>query len=321
MPNLTRSRHSPQDRDQLRRSGLRFLEVPAALALGVLLWPLSRSVVAQVGVGNAVTALVVLVLVSGFYRWLVRTLTPARAARSGSTTPVAAAHLAGQKDPTRARLVAEYRDDLLVEHAIARASTTEFSDIRDQIELLKRQDSRTEESNPAERDPDSVERRARHEAAHVVVALATGASICSASVGIRAIGTTSGGYVESVAPLADPADRVWALLRISLAGQVHDLRHGYRDGGSSIDMTNAERHARHLASAGLRPPGFDEELTISALVAAARAEVETILNDHADAVTRIADLLAENADQGRVLRDPDLRPLFESPAGQKTPTP
>ena len=313
----------------MRRSGLRLLDVLAAivaLALGGVLWPLIRSIVAQVGAENTVATLIVLVIASGLYRWLSSPIAPTATATAASAAPIADGllgdHAVLPPISLWKALLAEYHDDLLVEHAIARASSMEISDIRDQIELLKQQDSRTEESSPDDRNPDSVERRARHEAAHAVVALATGASIRRASVGFQksAGGTVLGGIVESVAPLADPRVRVWTLLRINLAGQALDLRNGYRDSTSSLDMANVERHAQFMVSADLRPPGFSGELTVSALIDAARADVEAILNDHADAVSRIARLLAENADQGGILRDPDLRPLFELSANQKTST-
>lgn len=234
----------------------------------------------------------------------------------GAAAGVGAAAAAMRPARVRDELLEEFRDQHLVEVARARAANPDDpSEVRVHLRALQADDARTPRTTPSPALLTSQFRSARHEAAHAVVALATGASIKSAAVrhGIGADGREFGGIVNPIMPLADAEVQQWSRLQICLAGKVIDHRSDFRDHGSVSDVRMADEAAQHLVSIGLRPPTYTGEMTTSALIAAATKAVEELLDTHDRAVSRITAALLDATKDGSELRDPDLRVLFEEP--------
>lgn len=130
--------------------------------------------------------------------------------------------------------------------------------------------------------------RARHEAAHAVVARALGHTILSAD--IRHAGDRSG-HVEFVPPLPSRGmgPDLWDELTIAVAGSALDLAEGRRHAGSRDDIQLAEATAAALISTGHTPEGADGPPgTIARATAAARDRAARILTDHRDQVDVLA---------------------------------
>lgn len=130
--------------------------------------------------------------------------------------------------------------------------------------------------------------RARHEAAHAVVARALGHTILSAD--IRHAGDRSG-HVEFVPPLPSRGmgPDLWDELTIAVAGSALDLAEGRRHAGSRDDIQLAEATAAALISTGHTPEGADGPLeTIARATAAARDRATRILTDHRDQIDVLA---------------------------------
>lgn len=130
--------------------------------------------------------------------------------------------------------------------------------------------------------------RARHEAAHAVVARALGHTVTCAD--IRHAGDRSG-RVESVPPLPSRGmgPDLWDELTIAMAGSALDLAEGRHHAGSRDDIQLAEATAAALISTGHTPEGADGPPgTIARATAAARARAARILTDHRDQVDILA---------------------------------
>ena len=130
--------------------------------------------------------------------------------------------------------------------------------------------------------------RARHEAAHAVVARALGHTVTCAD--IRHAGDRSG-RVEFVPPLPSRGmgPDLWDELTIAMAGSALDLAEGRHHAGSRDDIQLAEATAAALISTGHTPEGADGPLgTIARATAAARARAARILTDHRDQVDVLA---------------------------------
>lgn len=146
--------------------------------------------------------------------------------------------------------------------------------------------------------------RARHEAAHAVVAHSLGHTILSAD--IRHAGDRSG-RVESVPPLPSRGmgPDLWDELTIAMAGSALDLAEGRHHVGSRDDIQMAEATAAALISTNHTPEGADGPPgTIARATAAARARAARILTDHRDQVDILATALIERrALTGRQVHD------------------
>lgn len=151
-----------------------------------------------------------------------------------------------------------------------------------------------------------LERRARHEAAHAVVALHHGKPTVRADVirNHRVGGSVSYGSVHGAI-----ADVAYQNMQISFAGQIIDVAGGYLDGGSQDDMRQVTDTAMMILSTGARPEGFAGSLTVERLVRSARAEAATLLGNHEAAIERITAALVEK----RILNHADLVTLLELP--------
>lgn len=134
--------------------------------------------------------------------------------------------------------------------------------------------------------------RARHEAAHAVVAHSLDHTILSA--GILHAGDR-GGHVESVPPLPSrgTGPDLWDALTITLAGSALDLAEGRHHAGSRDDIRTAEIIAAALISTGHAPDSDAPLRTIAQATDAARARANWILITHKNQVDAIAAALIE----------------------------
>lgn len=155
-------------------------------------------------------------------------------------------------------------------------------------------------------DDYQLERRARHEAAHAVVALHHGKPTVRADVirNHRVGGSVSYGSVNG-----DLADIAFQNMQISFAGQIVDLANKYFDGGSQDDMRHITDYAMMILSTGARPEGFTGSITAERLIRSARAEAATIVANHEAAIERITAALVEK----RVLSHAHLAALMDLP--------
>lgn len=152
----------------------------------------------------------------------------------------------------------------------------------------------------------SLERRARHEAAHAVAGTWAGNFIVK--VDVQQIGIT-GGRCESAPPVGSMADSAYALMVLSIAGQVVDTGSGVFDYGAQSDMNKVLEGAAMVLSTGQRPSGYRGELSSDALVAAAREDATEALCRFSGVVEEITSWLTTHP--GSVLRGPDLEQLLE----------
>lgn len=292
-----------------RRTIVSFYALFCAASVGWMLWRLWPDLVDQAGgldnaVGVLVGALCVIYLYRAFGGWTGRRADEWDVCEH---TPVARRAVHYQHEQS---LLDELGDELLVSTALTRATDPDDRvAVTALVEHLRTHDQRTKHKTAE--DLDELRMTALHEAAHAVIALATGASIHQAVVYPARDGEgSSSGNVEVTDPLADNETQLWASLHISLAGMVLDHRGGRRDGGSAADIHHAEIAALHLISAGIRPPGYEGEMTTTSLIATATAGVKDLLDIHTDAVNRIADALVTAVPTAHPLRDCDIRPLF-----------
>lgn len=137
----------------------------------------------------------------------------------------------------------------------------------------------------------SLERRARHEAAHAVACAWVGNRV--ELVDIKSVAGRGGRMVpaDDERPLADHA---WGRLVTLVAGQLVDTQAGMHDYGASNDMGRALEAIAAIVSTGQRPTGYAGELTTDALLVAARHEATTAISTHADVLDAVvAALLAD----------------------------
>lgn len=150
----------------------------------------------------------------------------------------------------------------------------------------------------------TVHRRARHEAAHAVVALARNAAIEYANVTV--VGEVGGGVGWTAYPRPARADHLWDILLVGLAGHVVDVDAGHsNDDCASKDLLLVGRAAFELVAGGHRPEGYDGPLELHAIVTAAREEARRIATERSAAIDRVAAGLVEH----RRLHDWEIREL------------
>lgn len=147
-----------------------------------------------------------------------------------------------------------------------------------------------EEDASAERGFDRT-RRARHEAAHAVIALHVGRENVIADVMIYG---SRGGQVTYETPAGPIADTAYADMLISFGGHIVDIQSGRFDGGSQVDMRSLTEAALLILSTGLRPAGYSGELTLEALVCTARDDATRILDEQAGVVDAITIALEQD---------------------------
>ena len=153
------------------------------------------------------------------------------------------------------------------------------------------------------RDRIDEQARARHEAAHAVVAHSLGHTILSAD--IRHAGDR-GGRVESVPPLPSrgAGPDLWDALTITVAGNVLDLTEGRRNISARDDIRAAETIAAAMISTGHAPDPDAPPRTIARAADDARARANWILITHKNQVNALAAALIERrALTGRQVHD------------------
>ena len=136
-------------------------------------------------------------------------------------------------------------------------------------------------------------RKARHEAAHAVVAHELGCTVTLVSLVAKDdwYGHTS---FQAPVPRMGAADQHFILMQVLLAGREADLADGLNDTGSGSDMERLVQYAAAIVSTGECPGGHTGPLTTDALVAAASGAVRTILAERAGTVDEVAALVAEH---------------------------
>ncbi|GAB6855942.1 hypothetical protein [Microbacterium xylanilyticum] len=140
-------------------------------------------------------------------------------------------------------------------------------------------------------EDESRPRRARHEAGHAVAAVCLGMERVRADV--RVVGDR-GGNVSYQYPLTGRlVDTEYSLIMIALAGQVLDLAAGHHDVGARGDIGQVTESALTIVSACEHPCAYRGPLTLDALVSQARADVERLLGDQAEAVDRVTTALLQ----------------------------
>lgn len=158
----------------------------------------------------------------------------------------------------------------------------------------------------------SLERRARHEAAHAVACTWVGGRVVR--VDIESAGMREGLCVTEHAEKRLP-DNAWSRLVTQVAGHLVDAEDGAHDYGSSNDMARDLESVAAILSTGQRPAGYDGELTTDALFAAARQAAAEAITRHAQVLDDLTAALL--ADPVRPLSGPALDRLL----GPATPTP
>jgi hypothetical protein len=153
-------------------------------------------------------------------------------------------------------------------------------------------------------------RRARHEAAHVVVARALGQRVVLADIIVRG---GAEGRTEWRTPdhgVSGYTEASWISLIIAVSGHVSDVDGGDIDSGSMSDMNQVIIGALQILSAGQRPTGFTGPMTLDALSIAAMDRAREVLHTEAEAVDAIAAALEANADNAALL-EADLNALWD----------
>lgn len=131
-------------------------------------------------------------------------------------------------------------------------------------------------------------RRARHEAAHAVVAATLGARVVTVTVSPH--GEHGGQCKYDQLPGQSVCERAWANLVIAMAGNVADLEHGHHDQGARADIRAALEEAATIVSCGQTPEAMRGATTVSTdvLVKAAADQARRILVTRDEAVRAIA---------------------------------
>lgn len=150
----------------------------------------------------------------------------------------------------------------------------------------------------------SEDSKARHEAAHAVVAYVLGCTVTEVSI-VPAAADDSGGRTSIAMPVprVDLATQSFILMSVFLAGRDIDTVNALNDTGSANDMARLTNAAAAVISTGLRPEAYDGPLTTDGLVAAAAQRTTEILAERRDAVEAIAVALVD----AKVIGGHDLR--------------
>lgn len=135
-----------------------------------------------------------------------------------------------------------------------------------------------------------LDRRCRHEAVHVVVALSLGHRVRSADVSeVR----DRGGHVDIDYDSAEqtPQDRHFDDMTVNLGPHTDEVAREIYDFGSVNDVGSALFHALSIIAINRSPTSYSGPLTIDGLVTAARDRARLIVGNNAGAITQITDLM------------------------------
>lgn len=138
-------------------------------------------------------------------------------------------------------------------------------------------------------------RRARHEAAHAITALAVGAQVDLLTL---RPGADDAGHIEYHLPAGLPVqERAWRTMIIALAGNQADLHHGDQDAGATQDLMRVLQQASVIISCNQLPTGYTGRFAWDGLIAAARHEADDILQRHQGAYTQLVDDLVAHGER------------------------
>lgn len=151
-----------------------------------------------------------------------------------------------------------------------------------------------------------LERFARHEAAHAVVAIALGMTAVTAD--IHTVGDRGGRVTYEPDEDLTVHEQSFDALVFGFAGQLADHSTGHFDQGSMRDMGLQQLRMMTIIATGQRPERHTGPLTVEALIESTRTEAELLLTQHAAAHERITEALIAD----RALNDQRLRELAES---------
>lgn len=163
-------------------------------------------------------------------------------------------------------------------------------------------------------DEGSRPRRARHEAAHAVVAHHVG--MLNVRADLHTIGASGGNTSYQHSSTVRLVDLEYSSIMISLAGQVLDFAGGHHDYGAKGDIEKATESAITIISAGEHPATYRGPLTLDGLIRQARIDTERLLADHRDAVDRITEALLQRTS----LDVDDLKQLVDQAAAMPAGT-
>lgn len=147
---------------------------------------------------------------------------------------------------------------------------------------------------PGPAEVETLSHRARHEAAHAVVATALGARVTSVDVTLRP-GGIGGTCTHQTAPDWSVTDRSWAQLVIAVAANVSDLDNGVCGDGATSDIEKALHHLAAIISTGRLPTGYSGALRFDDLLAGARDLAAEILEVNEAAIHMLMELLEATA--------------------------
>lgn len=161
---------------------------------------------------------------------------------------------------------------------------------------------------------EGLPRRARHEAAHAVVAAAMGAQV--ERVDVFQVGGRGGRCVAEVLDEQPLCEVFWARLVIALAGNVVDIEAGSRDAGAQTDIRDALERAAAIISTGDRPSGYTGPVSSDGLLAAAGGRARRLVEVHRGLVDLVAKRLVAEPGSSLVEQDvPALRALRGQASG------
>ena len=138
-------------------------------------------------------------------------------------------------------------------------------------------------------------RRARHEAAHTVAALALGATVRSVDIHTR--DNSTGGVTESAIPTTlSYGDRQWLRLVIAVAPYTADIdaERDLSTAGTELDLADARMRALTLLSLDHHPDGVHGDFSSDGLLLAAVARARDILDAHRNELDAITAALLEH---------------------------
>lgn len=144
----------------------------------------------------------------------------------------------------------------------------------------------------AQEAPRTDESKARHEAAHAVVAHSLGCTITEISIIPEGI---AGGHttIHPAVPRTNLATQSFDLMSALLAGREVDTASAIYDTGAGNDMERLVRAAACVISTGERPAGYEGELSTDALICAASERTRSIVKQYETFIESITEKLLE----------------------------
>lgn len=155
----------------------------------------------------------------------------------------------------------------------------------------------------------SVDRIARHEAVHAVVARSLGGEVLQVETRpLRQSGHTAHTVALSTAAAEGvaAADQHMRALIVSIAPHVDEIDRGVHNVGASSDLLQATQSAYTIQAIGKAPTDYDGDLTVEALLRAGRARAREILALEEPTISSLTDTLTSAPPHGVRLRGEEL---------------